>query len=318
MKIIFLNKYQKKVERGVETFLTELSSRLSKSHEIEIISEINYLKLLQKDFDVIIPTNGRMQAVLSRLISWLKGSKMLISGHSGIGLDDRINLYTFPNSFVALSESAKNWAKKVNPFVKVEKIPNGIDITKFKKEGQKLKINLPQPIVLSVAALADWKRLDLTIKAVSKLKKRSLLIVGKGSEEKKLKELAEKLIPGRFKIMSFSHKDMPKVYRSVDLFTYPTVPWESFGIVLLEAMASGLGVVATNDPIRAEIIGNSGILVNPKNISEYSNALKKALDINWSDKQSLAKSGFGKPRKQAEKFNWDIIAKSYEKLFKKL
>ncbi|MBL7036662.1 glycosyltransferase [Candidatus Microgenomates bacterium] len=308
MKIVFLNKHQESETRGVETFLVELASRLSSNNDIEIISKINYFKLLTKPFNLIVPTNGRGQVVLIRLISWLRGKKMLISGHSGIGLDDRLNLYAFPNTFVALSTKAKDWAKKTNPFVQVEKIPNGIDIKKFSKKGQKIEIGLPGPIILSVAALTEQKRLELAIGAVSKLKKGSLLIVGSGSEEEKLKSLAEKLIPGRFKIMAFPYKDMPKVYRSVDLFTYPSVPWESFGIVLLEAMASGLGVVVTNDPIRTEIVGNAGIMVDPTNTNEYTSALQTALDTNWGNK----------PRKQATKFDWNIIACKYEQLFKKL
>lgn len=308
VKIIFLNKYQLKVSRGAETFVSELSKRLSKKHEVEVVSDINYFELLQKEFNVIIPTNGRLQVVLVRIISWIKGAKMIVSGQSGIGVDDRVNIYSFPDYFIGLSTKAKEWAKKTNPFVKSIYIPNGVDLGKFNPNGQKIVIGLPQPVILSVGALESNKRLNLAIKAVSKLKKGSLLFVGKGGEKENLKKLAEKLIPGRFKIMSFDHKDMPKVYRSVDLFTFSTVPWESFGIVLVEAMASGLGVVASDDKIRKEIIGTAGILVDPTNTDKYATALKKALDTNWEEKS----------RKQAKKFDWDIIAKSYEKLFKKL
>jgi glycosyltransferase involved in cell wall biosynthesis len=98
---------------------------------------------------------------------------------------------------------------------------------------------------------------------------------------------------------------MPSVYATADLFSYPTSTWESFGIVLVEAIASGLGVVATDDPIRREIVGNAGIFVDPTDTKAYSEALKEALETNWGDE----------PRKQAEKFSWDKIAKQYEKLF---
>ncbi len=142
MKIVFLNKHQESETRGVETFLVELASRLSSNNDIEIISKINYFKLLTKPFNLIVPTNGRGQVVLIRLISWLRGKKMLISGHSGIGLADRLNLYAFPNAFVALSTKAKDWAKKTNPFVQFEKIPNGIDIKKFSKNSHFLNFKI--------------------------------------------------------------------------------------------------------------------------------------------------------------------------------
>jgi glycosyltransferase involved in cell wall biosynthesis len=101
---------------------------------------------------------------------------------------------------------------------------------------------------------------------------------------------------------------MPRVYGAADIFTYPTVPWESFGIVLVEAMASGLPVVATDDPIRREIVGDAGLFDDPLNTKVYAKALRKALAKDWGDK----------PRKQAEKFSWDKIADQYHKLFDEL
>ena len=98
---------------------------------------------------------------------------------------------------------------------------------------------------------------------------------------------------------------MPEVYRSVDLFTLVSRPYHSFEIVLVEAMAAGLPVVANNDLIRGEIVGDAGFLVNPENIESYSRALSKGLEMNWANI----------PRKQSEKFSWDKIAQEYEKLF---
>jgi glycosyltransferase involved in cell wall biosynthesis len=73
-------------------------------------------------------------------------------------------------------------------------------------------------------------------------------------------------------------------------------------------MASGLTVVAIDDPVRREIVGDAGILVDPTNTEEYVSALKKALKTNWGEK----------PRRQAEKFSWDRIADKYDELFKTL
>src|SRR3972149_4788522 len=148
--------------------------------------------------------------------------------------------------------------------------------------------------MLSVGALDSWKRLDLAIKAVSRLENASLLLVGRGPQEAQLRKLGKKLLPKRFKIMSFPYSQMPGVYKVADIFTYPTVPWESFGIALVEAMASGLPVVVTNDPIRKEIVGRAGVLVNPKDTASYSIALENALKLSWGIR----------PLNQAKKFNW--------------
>ncbi|MEK7536194.1 MAG: glycosyltransferase family 4 protein [Patescibacteria group bacterium] len=304
MKTAIINRYQFKVNRGAETFVTELAKRFSENHQVDILTKINFTK----KYDLIIPTNGRFQVFTARILTWLTGAKMIVSGQSGIGLDDRLNLYAFPDYFIGLSNYAVNWARKINPFVRVVKIPNGVSLKDFKQQGDTLLFDLPEPIVLCVSALVNWKRLDLVIKAVSKLKKGSLLLVGKGDQVKNLQKLGDKLLAHRFKIMNFAHRDMPKVYRSADLFVFPTVPWESFGIAMVEAMASGLPVVATDDPIRREIVGDAGLFVDPTDTNKFANTIEKALNTNWGEK----------PRKQAEKFSWDKIALEYEELFKNI
>ncbi len=308
MKIAFLNKYQESVNRGAETFVRELSKRLQKNHQVDTISDINYFSLLSKKYDLIIPTNGRFQAFATRIITWVTGGKMVISGQSGVGLDDRLNLYSMPNTFVALSTYALQQSKKRNPFVKIVYIPNGVDLNRFaaksKVGSQKTKT------VLSVGAFTEQKRHELVIEAVSKLKNVKLVIVGGGGDKKQeIKEMGEKLLgKDRFEIIETTNDKMPEIYNKANVFTLASKTYESFGIVLVEAMASGLLVVATDDPIRREIVGDAGLFVDPTDTNTYAQAIEKALNTNWGDK----------PRKQAEKFDWDIIAKKYEELFKSL
>ena len=267
----------------------------------------NVLKSIDPGTDIVFPTNGQWESILCSLWAKIHRKKIVISGQSGPGLDDRMNILTFPNAFVSLTEYQKKWAKKANPLVRSCVIPNGVDLNKF-SNPKPYNFELPKPVILNAAALVDWKRQELIIKAVSKLQSGSLVLVGKGDCESSLKELGEKLLPGRFKILSFAHKDMPQVYAGADLFTFPTVPWESFGIVMVEAMGNNLPVVAADDPIRREIVGDAGLFVDPTDTEAYTRALGKALSMNWGDK----------PRIQAEKFSWDTIADKYQKLFKTL
>lgn len=301
MKIAFVNKYQGKVNRGAETFVSELSKRLSKNHEVDVLNKIN----LFKRYGIVIPTNGRLQVFATRIYCWLTGAKMVVSGQSGVGLDDRLNLYAFPDAFVAISSYALEESKKRNPFVKCVYIPNGVDLNTFK--GVTLKGSRTIKVVLDVGAFTEQKRHDLVIKAVAKIKNTKLIIAGGGGDIKnKIYELGIKnLGKYRFDMFEVKHEDMPNIYKNADIFTLASKSYESFGIVLVEAMASGLPVVATDDPIRREIVGDAGLFVDPTNTDEYAKTIEKALNINWKDL----------PRKQAEKFSWDIIAKSYEELF---
>jgi glycosyltransferase involved in cell wall biosynthesis len=310
MKIAFLNKYQNKVSRGAETFVRELSIRLSKNHQVSVIANVNYLDLIRKRYDVIIPTNGRFQVILVRVIAWLTGAKMVVSGQSGMGWDDKVNLYCLPNAFAALSKKALTWAREVAPRVKSLYIPNGVDLNKFKPKGRSYKIPFNKPVVLCGGAFTPQKRMDLSIKAVAKLPEVSLLMVGGGGQLRgELERYGEKILgKERFKLLSVPFAKMPDVYRSADVFTLPSRPSESFGNVLVEAMATNLPIVATNDPVRSEIVGEAGILIDPTDTDAYAKAIKKALSQNW---------GTG-PRRQAEKFSWDAIARMYEDLFTKL
>jgi glycosyltransferase involved in cell wall biosynthesis len=344
MKIAFLNIYNGVVNRGAETFVKELASRLSKNHQVTVFQAgdregkevykiqkvsikfdpdrkdftdrflrrvfLDYqnrvififtlkslLQILKERYDIVVPVNGGFMPAILRIVTWLYGGKMIISGQSGIGWDDRNNLWCFPDVFIALSEKAKNWAKKVNPFVKVVEIANGVDVNKFQAPRTKLQKKAVKT-VLAVGAFVKSKRLELAIEAVSRLKDAKLVI------DYGLKILGKDL----FNVISIPFEKMPKIYQAADVFTLPSESSEAFGNVLVEAMACGLPVVATDDPIRREIVGNAGILVDPTDIDSYAKALDLALNKDWKNI----------PRLQAKKFDWDIIAQKYDKLFRSL
>ena len=306
MRIVFLNRYQNKVERGAEVFVRELGRCLSKNHHIDILagSEAdNITYVLRGRYDVVIPVNGRLQSLRISLARALGGYKLLITGHSGKGWDDIWNIaIAKPDVFVALTKFMANWAKGWAWGSKVIKIPNGIDLEKFSPQGKKRRFDLERPIILSVGALVWYKYHERVIDAVSKLDRGSLLIVGEGVKKDELLEKGRKLLGKRFKIANFKYEDMSKVYRSCDLFTLPSWNREAFGIVYLEALASGIGVVAPDDQSRREIIGNAGLYVDCENRREYANTILEALKIDWRKKA----------REQAKKFSWERIASLYE------
>lgn len=342
MKIAILSFYSNHQERGVENWAQELSSRLSKTDLVDVyynkaksinwnipnhpnsfsrrlfldywslqiaLFTIKQLKLLwTAHYDIIIPTNGGWQALIIRVFSWMKNSKVVIVGHAGKGWDERINLWTFPDVFVALSPVAVKWARKTNPFIQIVHIDNGVDLNKFYPGRSSIKLKLKRPLVLSVAALTKSKRLDLVIQAVTELKGVNLLIVGQGDLKTKLKRLGEKLLGERFALTSFSHDRIPEVYRAASIFTLPSWSNEAFGMVYLEALASNLAVVATDDEIRKKIIGKAGILVDVTDKVKYAAALHQAIYRSWGNL----------PRKQAENFDWDSIVGEYRHLFKNL
>lgn len=265
----------------------------------------NIRKIIKEKYDIVIPINGGWQPALLRIATWLYGGKLVISGHSGVGWDDINNLWCFPDVFVALSEKSEKWAKKINPFIRIVKIVNGVDIEKFSPSGSKENLNLPKPVIISVGALEKQKRFGLVIKAVAKLKKGSLLILGKGDEEDNIKKIGKRLLGKRFMLKNVSYETIDSYYRSADMFTSASSSFYAFELVIIEAMASNLPVVVNSDPIRKEIVKGAGFLVNPEDVDSYADCLRKAVNKSWDRI----------PRKIAEYYSWENVSKAYEILF---
>ncbi len=311
-RVAFLARYVGTVNRGAETYVLELSKRLANDFEVEILKDSDsdsLLKIIKGKYDLVIPTNGRMQALKASL-GRIFGYKTLISGQSGIGRDDIWNIaLTCPDIFVALTEKEQEWAKKWAWKTKLKKIPNGVDLEKFNPKGERLDLGLPKPIVLSVGALEWYKHHELTIQAMSKTGTGSLLILGTGSQKEKLEKMGKDLLgEKRFKIMKADFLQMPNFYRSADIFVLPSWDREAFGIVYVEALASNLPVVAPDDSPRREIIGEAGILTDVFNSEKYSAALEEVVNRKWGNI----------PRERAEKFSWEKVAEQYKKVIEEI
>jgi glycosyltransferase involved in cell wall biosynthesis len=167
-----------------------------------------------------------------------------------------------------------------------------------------IDIGLQSPVVLCVASLnrSNHKRIELAIQSVAKLQTVSLLVCGDGPDRSYFENLGYELLDrNRFKVVSFPFEDMPAVYRSVDLFTLPSKD-EPFGRVYIEAMASGLPIVAPDDGARRQIIANSGLFCNVDDVNAYAVSIQQALSQEWGDI----------PRTQASKFEWEKIALAYK------
>jgi glycosyltransferase involved in cell wall biosynthesis len=309
MKIAILSFYSGLLDRGVETWVRSIKENLQKNNDINIFggesfgnkidwrnkSRFYWNVLLLKhvlqtislwsNYDIVVPTNGTVQTFVCRIVTWFKNKPMIVFGHSGPGADDKWNLLCSPNIFVAFSDYQKSWAEKYKfPWTKVVKIPHAVDLDKFTPA----KIKPKNKVVLCIAANTPDKRINLVEKAMELVPDANFLAIGKGNKKQ------------------VAFDEMPEVYKKAQVFCFVPQPWEAFGLVFLEAMASNLPVVTINDPVRREIVGDAGIFVdNPENAQELADAIQKALDTNWGNK----------PRIQAEKFSWDNIIEKYEKLF---
>lgn len=269
----------------------------SQSQQIKKFTKSSLVEIKKFNPDIIIPTNGKAQ--INIIKKHFPNKKIVIFGRAGIGWNDKDNLKTNPDLFISLSQKALEWAEKnKSKKTKVVYIPNPIDTSLF-QAPKSIKTKLKKPIVLVVGALTKYKNIDLVIKSVSKTKA-SLLIMGKGEEELSLKKLAKKYLKGRHEYISSSYEELPKYYKASDVFCFMPDSQEAFGRVYIEAMASGLPIVAPNDSIRKEIIGSQGYFTSHDS-NEISKSINEALKVgklNYS--------------KELEKFSFEKVVEKIE------
>ena len=257
--------------------------------------------LLKVNIDILFPANGLWGVFVCRILRLLRGTPFVYASLGGI---EPLIAKQKPDTYIAINPGIKQWLKTHYPELHVVLISTGVDLKKFSPAGKKARLNLPRPIFITVSALVPEKRLDLTIKAVGRLKKGSLLIVGNGPLKLPLIREAQKYLgPGRFLFQRASYQKLDEFYRSADVFTH-AAPWElGWSMVQLEALATNLPVVANKEENLEKLLNGVGITCNVTNSHEYANAMKQALTLKPDNR----------PRKAVENFSWEKIAKQYKK-----
>ena len=195
-------------------------------------------------------------------------------------------------------------------------IPNGIDVLKF-KNNSKHKSASESRLILYVGRLHPVKGIKYLIQSMTKIIERNpnakLLIVGEGEDKNKLVQLVRDLNLSDY--ISFKehvlNDEIPQIMSSADIFVLPSLS-ESFGIVLIEAMACGLPIVATNVGGIPSIVKDNinGFLVDTKNSDMISEKVLCLLN-NYSLMHGIAETN----KKSALKYNWSNTAKSLEDVY---
>jgi phosphatidyl-myo-inositol alpha-mannosyltransferase len=173
---------------------------------------------------------------------------------------------------IAVSKPAMNFINKFFPS-SYEVIPNGIDLNHFSPNAAPLpEYQDGKTNILFVGRLEKRKGLEYLLKAYRLIKPDCpdcrLIVVGPGNRtrHKYEKEVIEMGLSDVIFTGNVDYKQLPRYYKTADIFVAPATGHESFGIILLEAMASGKPVIASNISGYASVIteGAEGLLVPPK------------------------------------------------------
>jgi glycosyltransferase involved in cell wall biosynthesis len=161
-------------------------------------------------------------------------------------------------------------------------VPNGFDAARFHPgPAKRAGLGLPEqrPLILMASALIPSKRVLEGIRAVAAIHDAFLLVAGDGPLRDEVDRLAAELLPGRFARRTFSYEQMPDVYRSADAFLH-MAHGESFGNVYVEALASGIPIVAHDGPVCRWILERHAFLVDTTSQPALVHALSSALSEN--------------------------------------
>lgn len=204
---------------------------------------------------------------------------------------------------------------------KIVVIPNGVDLERFSKCDSKFLLD-GDPAILYMGLLSKMKGTPILIEAIDKLRlalpKVKLHLVGDGFPRSmqhlqfllKSKGIVEYVI---FHGLA-QGSNVPRYYKSADICVFPS-RYEGFGIGVLEAMASGIPVVASDIGSYREILsdGKDGVLFK----SGDAGALSRAILTLYED-SSLRKKLSQTALKTVRKYSWEAIAVEYSSLYRTL
>ena len=212
---------------------------------------------------------------------------------------------------IAVSEPAMEFANKHLPG-HYDIIPNGIDLEHFSPDVSPIdefcdgKLN-----ILFVGRLEKRKGANYLLKAYQRVKEEipnsRLLIVGPGTRLRKKYE--KQVRRNRLKDVVFvghaAYDELPRYYKTADIFCAPATGSESFGIILLEAMAIGKPIVASNIDGYARLVSNGveGLLVPPRDEKMLAEAL-----ISLMNDEPLRQQMGARGQIKAREYDWKLLA----------
>ncbi len=212
---------------------------------------------------------------------------------------------------VANSEGLRDLAYEAYDKKEIGVIYNGVDIDIFKPKEKEDGF-----VVVSTSRLIERKGLDYLIKAFSKFSKGKddveLRFYGDGNQREKLEDLVKELgIEDKVKFFGETDReDIAKVIPTAHVFVLPSKN-EGMSNSLLEAMASGLAVIATDVGGTKELVNSSnGIIVEKESVNDIYNALEKL----YSNRELVKDMGI-ESRKKAEDMSWEKMGESYLRLY---
>lgn len=219
-------------------------------------------------------------------------------------------------AMTAVSESAARFVREWSK-LPVEIVPNYIDIKAYSEVPK--GVNRTDNTILYIGRLEKRKGVKYLLYAFAELAARDpdvkLVIAGGGDDREKLEAWVENNNVPRVTFLGPVEEDVKlRLLHEAALFCSPAIYGESFGIVLLEAMASGLPTVAGDNPGYACVMKDRGLLslVNVKDTPEFA----RRLELMLHDK-AMRKLWLDWSQEEIKQYDLKRVIDQYEAVYKK-
>ncbi|OGZ34361.1 MAG: hypothetical protein A2Y98_01000 [Candidatus Portnoybacteria bacterium RBG_19FT_COMBO_36_7] len=239
------------------------------------------------------------------------------------------NIFSQADALQAISNFLYEWGLRMGFQGKVGKvIPNGVDIANFARQ-------LAQQEISEIRNSFGFGRETLILVTASRLEKKNgigdvisalkilpekvcFVICGFGSlEEQTRKQVKELGLEKRVRFMGMvSHENLPRILKSCDIFIRPSLT-EGLGNSFLEAMAAGLIVIGTMVGGIPDFLkdGITGFACRPEDPQNIASAVTKIMSLSNPDLVKVRANALDMVKKE---YNWDIVSKKMEQIFKQL
>lgn len=208
-----------------------------------------------------------------------------------------------------VSESARSLVSRYFPGP-YALTPNGIDAGAF--AGAEPVRHADGPTVLFFSRIEKRKGLEVLVRAMPDVPNATLVVAGSGPEEKTVKSLARSLSVDAVWLGRVPDGEVAATYRGADVYCAPALGGESFGIVLVEAMAAGTPVVCSNLPGFKAVAGDTAFLVAPRAHRRLGAALRSVLE-DPDRAQAMRAAG----RETAARYDWGRLAPRVEEVYER-
>lgn len=282
-----------------------------------LVTYLIHADLFGRIFGRIFGMRKIVCSVRVKLVQWKYLPLLILDGLTSFFVDHyHFNSQTVANMYLKYFFLAKE---------KVTVIPNGLEIEKYQvsidriAKCKELEIPIDVSIIGCVGRLEKQKGQKYLLEAFALFLEENervfLILIGDGSDKEQLEVLSRKLkIENSTKFLG-NRSDIPEILHVINIFILPSL-YEGMSNALMEAMATGLSIIATDIPENKELLGSeeNGIFVPPYNVF----ALAKKMSFILRNKTYAKKIGVSAKKEAMKRFSLDTIIYNFVSLFKKL